>query len=156
MDQRQFQDEASQIRRHLTLLALGYLGDTDEAEDVVQDVLLRLWSMHHQIHSPMEALAMTMTRNVCIDTLRRRRRAGEVEERAIASDAPPDPTLDRMMEIVDSLPTMQQTILRLRHMEGMDIATIAKLTGTTETALRKALSRARIAVRDKMRKIKDD
>ena len=52
-----------------------------------------------------------------------------------------------MMNIVEQLPPMQQTILRLRHIEGMTMADIAAITGTNEVALRKALSRARQAVR---------
>jgi RNA polymerase sigma-70 factor (ECF subfamily) len=42
---------------------------------------------------------------------------------------------------------LQQTILRLRHMEGMELRDIAALTGSSEVATRKALSRARQAVR---------
>ena len=55
--------------------------------------------------------------------------------------------LDRLMAIVESLPSMQQTILRLRHIEGMEMSDIAEMTGSNEVALRKVLSRARQAVR---------
>ena len=58
-----------------------------------------------------------------------------------------------MMKVIETLPDMQQTILRLRHMEGMDSKEIANLTGSTEVAVRKALSRARQAVRDKYNRI---
>ena len=44
-----------------------------------------------------------------------------------------------------------QVVLRLRHMEGMRMSEIALLTGSTETALRKALSRARKALLQKLR-----
>jgi RNA polymerase sigma-70 factor (ECF subfamily) len=57
--------------------------------------------------------------------------------------------IERMMKVIETLPDMQQTILRLRHMEGMEFKEIAELTGSTEAAVRKALSRARQAVRDK-------
>ena len=56
------------------------------------------------------------------------------------------------MEIVEKLPDKQQTILRLRHMEGMEMSEIAALLCTTETAVRKSLSRARQSVRDMFRK----
>lgn len=46
------------------------------------------------------------------------------------------------------LPDKQQTVLQLRHMEGMGMADIAELTGSSEVAVRKALSRARQAVRN--------
>jgi RNA polymerase sigma-70 factor (ECF subfamily) len=52
-----------------------------------------------------------------------------------------------MLAIIETLPSLQQTILRLRHIEGMEMKDIAELIGTNEVAIRKALSRARQAVR---------
>jgi RNA polymerase sigma-70 factor (ECF subfamily) len=45
---------------------------------------------------------------------------------------------------------MQQTIVRMRHMEGMEMAEIAELIGTSEVAVRKSLSRARQSILKKM------
>jgi RNA polymerase sigma-70 factor (ECF subfamily) len=56
------------------------------------------------------------------------------------------------MNLIEALPTMQQTILRLRHVEGMEYSEIARITGSSEEAVRKALSRARLAIREKYRK----
>ena len=53
--------------------------------------------------------------------------------------------------VVESLPDVQQTILRLRHMEGMEMKDIARLLQMEETAVRKALSRARQAVRERLK-----
>ena len=50
------------------------------------------------------------------------------------------------IKVVNSLPGLQQNILRLRHMDGMSMEEIAKLIGSNEVAVRKALSRARMAV----------
>jgi RNA polymerase sigma-70 factor (ECF subfamily) len=52
------------------------------------------------------------------------------------------------MQVVDSLPELQQTILRLRHMQGMEMKELAAMLQMNEAAVRKALSRARMAVRD--------
>lgn len=57
-----------------------------------------------------------------------------------------DPFL-HVMKVIDRLPAAQQVALRLRHIDGMSTADIAKLTGTSEAAVRKTLSRARMAVR---------
>ena len=51
------------------------------------------------------------------------------------------------MAVIETLPSLQQTILRLRHIEGMEMSDIAALIGSNEVAIRKALSRARQAVR---------
>ena len=145
-----FQKEAQRIRTMLVRLAVGILRDSEEAEDVVQDVLLRLWQMRDQLKMPIEPLAKVLTRNRCIDLIRRKKPATEL---TIAVFQEEDELLreriERMMQVIETLPDLQQTILRLRHMEGMDSKEIAELTGSTETAVRKALSRARQAVRDK-------
>ena len=47
---------------------------------------------------------------------------------------------------MNALPTFQQTILRLRHIDGMEYADIAQIMGSTESAIRQAVSRARRAV----------
>lgn len=154
MTQEEFQEEARRLRPKLLLVARRYLGD-DDAEDVVQDVLLRLWQMVDMLRLPVDALASLLTRNLCIDRLRRLGPATlSLKEQSPAPDGFPvespladSERIDRMMAIIEGLPSMQQTILRLRHMEGMEMARIAQLIGSSEVAIRKALSRARQHVR---------
>ena len=52
-------------------------------------------------------------------------------------------TVDYVDRIIGSLPDSQATLIRLRHIEGYDNATIAAMLGSTEAAVRTALSRAR-------------
>ena len=66
------------MRTTLVRLAFGILRDSDEAEDVVQDVLLRLWQMRDQLRMPIEPLARVLTRNRCIDIVRRKKPAAEL------------------------------------------------------------------------------
>lgn len=157
MTTEEFKQEAQTIRLRLVNQARRYLGDTDEAEDVVQDVLLRLWQMHAELTVPMLPLATTVTRNRAIDHLRKRRHLESVEQIAVAEEPQDDERLGRVLAIIDTLPALQQTILRLRHMESMEMCDIAELIGSNEVAVRKALSRARQAVREKylMRKEKE-
>lgn len=153
-----FKQEAQRMRPILVRIALGILRDSDEAEDVVQDVLLRLWQMREQLKMPIEPLAKVLTRNRCIDLIRRKKPTADLisgqsfsvfqEENEAQRER-----IERVMKVIETLPDMQQTILRLRHMEGMDSKEIANLTGSTEVAVRKALSRARQAVRDKYNRI---
>ncbi len=147
-----FRQEAQRMRTTLVRLAAGILRDSDEAEDVVQDVLLRLWQMRDQLQMPVEPLAKVLTRNRCIDLIRRKKPAVELTTAVFQEeDQPQRERIERMMKVIEALPDLQQTILRLRHMEGMDSKEIAELTGSTEVAVRKALSRARQAVRDKFK-----
>lgn len=145
-----FRQEAQRMRTTLVRLAFGILRDSDEAEDVVQDVLLRLWQMRDQLKMPIEPLARMLTRNRCIDIVRRKKPAADLSLAVFQEeDEALRERIERMMKVIETLPDLQQTILRLRHMEGMEFKEIAELTGSTEAAVRKALSRARQAVRDK-------
>ena len=145
-----FRQEAQRMRTTLVRLAFGILRDSDEAEDVVQDVLLRLWQMRDQLKMPIEPLARMLTRNRCIDIVRRKKPAAELSMAVFQEeDEALRERIERMMKVIETLPDLQQIILRLRHMEGMEFKEIAELTGSTEVAVRKALSRARQAVRDK-------
>ena len=152
MTAEEFEKEAARLRPKLTAIAGRYLEDSDETEDIVQDAMLKLWLLCPQLHLPADALASVLTRNLALDHIRRRRPTLTLAD----TDTPGDDTdatkreqIERMMEIVDTLPSMQQTILRLRHIEGMEYEDIAHLTCSTATAMRKALSRARMTVRDK-------
>ena len=58
--------------------------------------------------------------------------------------------IEQMLQIIDTLPSTQRTILKMRHLEGMQMSEIAMVLGSTEVAVRKTLSRARMAVRRKL------
>lgn len=144
-------EEARRLRPKLLDVARRYLGD-DDAEDTVQDALLRLWQMLGELHAPLDALASVLTRNLAVTALRHQRPTVAVSDALPAADGSPastDERIDRLMAVIDTLPPLQQTILRLRHAEGMEMAQLAALIGSSEVALRKALSRARMAVRQK-------
>ena len=144
-----FKQEAQTIRPQLINQARRYLGDADEAEDVVQDALLRLWQMCPELKSPMCPLATVVVRNLAIDHLRRQPHMEPLGQLAVEEETQVDARLERVLAVIGTLPPMQQTILRLRHMESMEMSEIAELTGSSEVAVRKALSRARQAVREK-------
>ena len=149
MTQEEFKEEAQRLRPRLMLAARRYLGD-DDAEDTVQDALLRLWQMVGELRQPFDALALRLTRNLCIDQVRRRKPTVMLTDSGGTDLADgDDERIERMMAVVSTLPDLQQTILRLRHLEGMEMNEIADLIGSSEVAIRKALSRARQAVKQK-------
>ena len=147
MTQEEYKEEARRLRPRLLQTARRYLTE-DDAEDTVQDVLLRLWQMVDTLRMPIDALATVLVRNFCVDRLRRLKPSHTLTnscEQADETDT--DERIERVLSMIDALPTLQQTILRLRHIEGMEMKEIAALTGSSETAIRTALSRARKAVR---------
>lgn len=150
MTTKDFEREAATMRPMLLAVANTYLGSPEDAEDTAQEVLLKLWNMADTLKCPAAPLAKVLVRNLCVDRLRRHRPTVPVEERVMSIPASADAageTFDHVMKLIDTLPAAMQVVLRLRHIEGMSMKDIADLTGSSETSVRKALSRARIAVR---------
>lgn len=145
-----FEREAERLRPMLVAVATGTLGDARYAEDAAQDTLAKLWAMREELRLPLDALARAVVRNLCIDYLRRRRTTpvAECPEQAYTTDANAgEDAFTRVMQVIDKLPAAQQVVIRLRHIDGMRTADIARLTGTNEAAVRKQLSRARMAIK---------
>src|SRR3712207_8445355 len=74
--------------------------------------------MRSELRMPVEPLARVLVRNKAIDLLRRTLPDSSIDGMQLASEEPP-PTdgIERMMGIIETLPSMQQTILRLRHID---------------------------------------
>lgn len=150
MTQHQYEHEARRLRPRLLRLAQHYLGHCDEAEDVVQDALLKLWLLHNELLPNAWPLAAVVVRNLCIGVLRRRHPQVDVETVDMLDEGGGEVDavqVERVMEIVHTLPDLQQTVLHLRHVESRSMEEIALLTGSTEAAVRQSLSRARRRVR---------
>ena len=91
-------------------------------------------------------MARVVVQHLSIDALRRRREYIPVEEIELVGTSLSEGLNDteiHMMALIRHLPTMQQTILRLRHVEEMEVIKIAELIGATEVMVRQSLSRAR-------------
>lgn len=150
MTEEDFQREAEAMRPMLLQAATALLGNAEDGEDAVQDALLKLWGMAEELRRPVAPLARVLVRNLCVDRLRRRRQTVPLELTAVW--AMPQEGVDgdafaHVMKVIDTLPAAQQVVLRLRHIDGMPMEDIAQLTGASEAAVRKQLSRARMAVR---------
>ena len=159
MQQEQFKKEVLPFRKKLLLYAQCMLGGEEEAEDIIQEVFLKLWYIRGDLQSykSITALAMHITKNLCINRIRIRDRSSEsIDGLHIMSEEPePDVQLEQkesvehVMRFIDSLPKLQQSILRMRHVDGFEIEEIAELTGSNAEAIRVNLSRARKKVRER-------
>ena len=158
MERQQFEIEAKRMRPALLRLASRYMEDADEAEDVIQDVLLKLWFLREKLdrYRSVDALAMVITKHLCINQLRTRRME-TVELQQDMQIAGSETTDQRLLEaeetrevlrVISTLPNLQQAVLRMKHIEGFEVEKIARLTGSTPIAVRTNLSRARKKVRE--------
>ena len=152
MQPKEFEIEAMRIRPHLFREALRWLEDADEAEDIVQDVLLKLWSMKENLetYDSVEALAVVMAKRLSLNRLRNRRKLTCEEEMPDKGDydTPEHRYISQEEEskiekLILSLPDTQQTILRMKHIDGLETSEIARLIGCKESTVRSNLMRAR-------------
>ncbi len=145
-----FMDEVKAVRPTLQSVAREILGSDEEAEDVVQDAMLRLWQLRDEPIRNVRGFARVVVRNLSLSKVRQRRVTVDIARADVANDdeseSAKNEQIDRMMKLVDALPTMQQTVLRMRHMQEMTMADIASLIGTSEAAVRQSLSRARRSI----------
>lgn len=151
MRQEDFQKEVVRVRPKMVAQAHRYLHQLDEAEDIVQDALLKMCLIHQQLRPPIDTFASVLVRNLSLNYLRRRRKEDDFTDidtilNELAEETE-EPDTEQLMQIVESLPPRQQTIIRLHDMEGMGYREISLLTGMPETALRKSVSRIRLHIR---------
>jgi RNA polymerase sigma-70 factor (ECF subfamily) len=167
MDEKEFKDKVLPVSHKVFRYANRLLDNVHDAEDVVQEIWLRLWDKREQIGNirSVEAFAFTMTRNLCLDKFKLKKPTyyDDREEGAYRyeeADHDPDPhsslelkdTMERVNQIIGRLPEQQQTLLQMRDVEGLEYEEIADITGLEINAIRVNISRARKKVRETIQK----
>lgn len=155
-----FKIEVLPLKHKLYRFAVRLLRNVPEAEDVVQEVLIRLWVRRDTLaaYRSIEAFAMTVTRNLCLDKLKlKKNRTDELTERneQITHKTPyaemeTSDAYTKIRELIDLLPEQQRMIIHLRDIEGYAYEEIAEVMGITENTIRVNLSRARKKIREGM------
>lgn len=158
MSHERFKAEILPIRDHLFHTARQILSDEDDAEDAVQEVLLRLWNLRDTLgkYDSLPAFATTVTKNHCLDKLRVKKRTDTIDEAIHNRAAAENPylsverknTVEVLQRIIDALPPLQQAIIKMKDVEEYEVEEIAEITGTNIEAVRVNLSRARKKVRE--------
>ena len=125
-------------------LSYTYLKSTQDGEDIVQTVLLKLLTGDRAFDSPEHEKAWVIRAavNACKDELRAyRRRAAPLED---AEQAPaPEPPRSDVLDAVMDLPEKYRTAIYLFYYEGYSIDEITALTGRSGAAVSAHLSRGR-------------
>lgn len=142
------------------------LQNKEEAEDILQDVFLKLWTNKHKLdaYTSVEAYAMCICKNLCLDRLKARKGKNMVDltDLQINSEAVSpyqqselNDQVDKVQELLGALPENQKVVLHLRDVEGYSFEELEQITGLTLNNLRVVLSRARKSVRDGLLKIEN-
>lgn len=165
MKTKQFKIAILPLANRIYPMAKRMLNSDVEAEDAVQEIMLKLWNNRKKLakHSNPIGFALFTARNHCLDQLKKHKaellnepnqnfllnmqtREGKYESREAVSF---------VQEILTSLPKMQREVISLKDFDGFDVSEIAEMLEQKESNVRMLLSRARKAVREKMTKIYD-
>ncbi|WP_350288202.1 sigma-70 family RNA polymerase sigma factor [uncultured Croceitalea sp.] len=160
MKQSEFLNLVMPFKDKLYRMAKRLLVSREEAEDATQEILLKLWSKNDAMdkYNNVEAFAMTMTKNFCLDRLKSKQ-AGNLklvhsnysdERTSLQKQIEAEDSVDWVERIMEELPEQQKMILQLRDVEEYDFDEICELLDMKPTAVRVGLSRARKTVREKL------
>ncbi len=164
-DRHAFSQLAEQCHAQVYRWAVAQTGHPDEADDVAQDVLIRLHADlgRYRFQSRFTTWLYQVTRNLVIDHRRRHRRRSKLAARAAHGGIPtpvepPDPvdamqradTVDAIMALFRNLPRMQREVFNLVDLQGMTPIEASALLEMNPNTVRAHLFRARRAIRSRM------
>jgi RNA polymerase sigma-70 factor, ECF subfamily len=158
MDSKQFNTQILAISDKLYRLAKSILRNADAAQDAVQELNMKLWEKKNKLDEVdnIQAFTMRTMRNLCLDTLRQTKNEDDLPVELEFSEPNPyqqteqTDMANRIKAMIDSLPELQRTIIRMRDVEGMEIQEIAFIISLTENAVSVNLSRARQKIRERI------
>lgn len=134
--------------RPLCLFALHFVGETDVAEDIVQDAFVALWELQADVREPKSYLFVAV-RNGCLSWLRQRNRVADTSLEAI-----PEEELEsradeeaRLWSAIDALPRKRRQIFLLAKRDGLKYEEIAARLGISVHTVRNQMSKALAALR---------
>lgn len=160
-----FRNDVLPLKNELFRLALRITLNRVEAEDIVQDTLIKVWERRFEWESidSIEAFSLTVCRNLSLDRLRKKENSNDsLEDVNIAEPVASSNPQDRMIQedrvslvrqIIDSLPEKQRSCMQLRDFEGKSYKEIAQVLDITEEQVKVNIFRARQMVKQKYLKL---
>ena len=147
------------VKDKLYRFALRFLRNEDEAQDVVQEVLIKAWHQRDELHNT-EAWCMRLTRNLSLNKLKsghhRRTEALAEDDRYASNAASPyaqtetQDTMAHVRELLQHLPVKQQQVLELRDVEGYSYQEISDVLEMDLNQVKVNLFRARQTLRKQL------
>jgi len=168
MTREKFNEYVLQMSRKLYGFAYRILRNQEESEDAVQEVFIKLWKMGDGLdqYTSLEALATTMTKNYCIDQIRKQKHIiysqdETVDHQYITSPSPHDQmesveSVAIVHKIIGDLDEKYRVVIELRDIEGLSYEEIAEKTGQNINTLRVTISRARGFIKEEFNKYNNE
>lgn len=160
-----FLNQVVPVRQKLFRFAYRLLGNEEDAQDITQDALMKVWSQQEKMPElqNMEAWCMRITRNLALDKIKSKKyrladeldRAGEVPsgQHSPHAMAEKNDVMVKVRRIIHELPEKYRTIIQLRDMDGYSYQEIADILELDMNDVKVNLHRARKAVREKLQNI---
>ncbi len=166
MDAEEFKRRFLPLHTQLYRTAFRLMGNTMDAEDMVQEAYLKLWERCNDLGhvANMEAYCTSLIRHICIDAFRRKRPEEDSpppEEFPLTDNENAATALERQDEaeqltsLINRLPEGQRTVMTLHDVEGCSYEEIEEATGFTAVNIRVMLSRARKKIREQIERIRN-
>jgi len=161
MNQQAFLNMVMPFKDKVFRLAKRLLISQDEAEDATQELYYKLWKNRNKLkdYNNIEAFAMTMTKNYCLDRLKSKQANNlsivhsNYKENNISLDRKIeiDDSIRRVHILIDKLPEKQRMVMQLRDIEQLEFEEIEEILQMKATAIRVTLSRARKTIREQLK-----
>ncbi|MBI9052999.1 MAG: sigma-70 family RNA polymerase sigma factor [Bacteroidales bacterium] len=158
MTEEVFKQDIIPLNQKLLGFANRFMNDFDDAKDIVQEIFIKLWSMRNELekYNSVEALAMRMTRNLCLDKIKLKKTIplnGAIKEEphddqiAKERNGEINIAVQRVKKSIERLDEPQKTIMQLRDIQGYDYEEIGQILNMNVNTIRVSLSRARKKVK---------
>ena len=157
-----FQTDILPLKNELFRMALRITQNREEAEDVVQETMIKVWNRREQWSQleSIEAFCLTICRNLALDKLRRmdnqaQSLADDIDPTDLSHSSNPEQvTIQRdrsrmVRQLINELPERQRTCMQLRDIEGKSYRDIAQILDITEQQVKINIFRARQAVKER-------
>lgn len=137
-------------------VAFYILESQPDAQDVVQDLFIKLWNTRDELDKVLnlKAYCTTLIKNMCIDRIRKASKEQSIrietdipESRTVDGDLIAKDKLDRVMAAIERLPKGQRNVVKMYVLEEMSYDEISEKTGMSNLTLRVLLSNARKTLR---------
>jgi len=160
-----FRNDVLPLKTELFRLALRITLNRAEAEDIVQDTLIKVWNRREEWNAidSIEAFSLTVCRNLSLDRIRKKGNDNDSLEdvkaaEPLASSNPQDRMIQTdkvrlIRQIVDGLPEKQRSCMQLRDFEGKTYKEIAGVLDISEEQVKVNIFRARQTVKQKYLKL---
>ena len=152
MDKDTFARQVTDLQGGLYRVAASYLRGESDRLDAVSEAITRAWEKRHTLRD--EGLFRTWITRIlireCVNIQRRQKRSVPVDVLPEAESEPEDERIAALREALAQLPQRQRTMTVLHYMEGYDVREVARIMGTTKSAVCAGLSRARARLRSLM------